>query len=396
MQRLREAREIAGYTQEDVALALGVNRVVVSYWETGSRRPSDGQLLALSRVLGFDIERLLSDEPLEVSGATDRMLFRGAEKELPAPARRGLREFQRFLDGFTALAEALQAEMHSMRQSPFTSGEGFDGVEDARRKAEQVRAALRAGMGPIDVDDACAMLGVTVFKAPLGQHLSSTISGAFFSHAGMGFALLVNAQMTPGRRRFTAAHELGHALFHDANKFVLSFPGRKDKRERFADAFAGEFLMPAEGMRRVMEEHGLGKRITDPADAIFLQRYYKVSYPTALVRLRQAKYLSFDDYERFKSVRPVAYARALGYEIAPEEFGQDPEDWQLRRYPSKFLRLLRRAVQQGHMSVPSAAEFTGVSIPEMAEFAAQVAEDSALSAHERQEIAEFADSGLGL
>jgi Zn-dependent peptidase ImmA (M78 family) len=58
----------------------------------------------------------------------------------------------------------------------------------------------------------------------------------------------------------------------------------KDPRERFADIFAGESLMPTEGIRRVMEEHGFGPRITDAADVVHLQRFFNVSYATALVR----------------------------------------------------------------------------------------------------------------
>ena len=34
---LRRARELSGYSQEDVGATLGVSRAMVSYWESGTR-----------------------------------------------------------------------------------------------------------------------------------------------------------------------------------------------------------------------------------------------------------------------------------------------------------------------------------------------------------------------
>lgn len=391
--RLAEAREHEGFSQEQVAAALGVSRPMITYWESGSRTPSDRQVVGLARLYGVDVAALRGDEALEPPQPAAQMMFRGAEDRLPDEARRGLADFVDFLDTYAHLARELGYLIHGMQQSPFTSG--FDSAEDARRKAEEVRAHLRLGLGPIgDVDRLCDLLGITVLRAPLGPDLATTISGAFFRHPQVGLSILVNLDMTPGRRRFTVAHEIAHALFHsDKERYVLSF-ATKDPRERFADAFAGEFLMPTEGIRRVMEEQGFGPKITDPADVIHLQRFFNVSYATALVRLRQARYLKPDLYEKFKGVRPVIFARSLGYEPAPEEYEQDPSQWRLRRYPPRFLRLLRSAIQNEQLSVPSAAKLVGVSIDELADFAATAtftADDSSLEA---REVAQFEASGV--
>lgn len=393
-ERLTEAREASGYTQEQVADALGVSRAMVSYWESGTRAPSDRQLVAMARLYDVEVGRLRSDEPLENAHAVAQMMFRGAEERLPDDARRGLREFERFLDTYADLARRVVFRIHGLKQSPFAITGAFQTRDDARRKAEEVRAQLRLGLGPIgDVDRVCDMLGVTVLRAPLGQDLSRTISGAFFHHPEVGFSILVNLEMTPGRRRFTVVHELAHALFHSDQKYVLSF-AQKDPKERFADSFAGEFLMPSEGIRRVMEEEGFGPRITDPADVIHLQRFYNVSYATALVRLRQARFLTAESYEQFKGVRPVIFARALGYETDPEEYEQDANQWRLRRFPPRFLRLLRHAIQDEDISVPTAAGLAGVSIDEMAQFATHGPFRVNTSSIESRETAEFEQTGV--
>lgn len=393
-QRLTEARELASFTQEQVADALGVSRAMVSYWESGSRTPNDRQLVAMARLYDVEVARLRSEERLEDAHAIAQMMFRGAEEQLPDDARRGLREFERFLDAYAQLAHSVGFKIHGLKQSPFAITGAYQTTEDARRKAEEVRAQLRLGLGPVgDVDRVCEMLGVTVLRAPLGLDLTRTISGAFFNHPEVGFSILVNLEMTPGRRRFTVAHELAHALFHSDEKYVLSF-ARKDPKERFADSFAGEFLMPSEGVRRVMEEHGFGPRITDPADVVHLQRFFNVSYATALVRLRQAKFLTPASYEEFKGIRPVLFARSLGYEPDPEEFEQDTDQWRLRRFPPRFLRLVRVAIQHEDISVPTAAELVGVSIDEMAQFAASGPFHLDESSPESRETAEFEQTGV--
>lgn len=394
-ENLVRARSESGLGQEDVANALGVSRAMVSYWEAGTRVPNDRQLAVLSRLLRWPIAVLAGVEAPVSAPDVASMLLRGADQELPDDAFLGLREFVEFLDAYAELADAVKFLIRGMHQSPFVSGAGFESGDDARRKAEEVRAHLRIGLGPIgDIDAVCELLGVTVYRAPLGDDLTRTISGAFYNHPIVGLSVLVNLDMTPGRRRFTIAHELAHALFHsESDKYIVSTAG-KPPRERFADAFAGEFLMPTEGLRRVMEEQGFGPRIEEPSDVIQLQRFFDVSYITALVRLRQAKFLTQACFDEFKLVRPVLLARSLGFEIGEEEYHPQPELWRLERFPSRFRRLLRLAVRRDVLSVPSAAALTRLSIDEVIELVSADVTGPEPMEEERAELEQYADSGI--
>lgn len=393
---LTEARRRSGLSQEDVAAALGVSRAMISYWESGRRSPSDRQLTSLANLYRVDPSDLVNGH-LQDDADLAEMLFRGAPTGIPSRARLGLRDFVAFLQTYATLADEVGFELHGMKQSPFTVRPGFDSADDARRKAEEVRATLRLGVGGIgDLDWVCELLGITTYRAALGEDLQQTISGAFFAHPDVGFSILVNVEMTPGRRRFTVAHELAHALFHSDGDtpYVLSY-SKKDRRERFADAFAGELLMPTEGIRRVMEEHGISRRIDDPSDVIHLQRFFNVSYYTALVRLRQSRILSNEKYREFRRVRPVILARALGYDIDDEEVQQDPDRWRISRYPRRFLRLLRIAVTSGTVSVQTAANIADITIDEVAELLSSGLEDKDLGEEKvSRELQEFEDSGI--
>lgn len=363
---LIKARERMGYRQDDAAAALGVTRAMISCWEKGHREPGDPQLAALAglyRTSAADLLRGGSERKFEEA----EMLFRGDEAGAPPAARPGIQDFLDFLDRYERLAELVGVELHGMHSSPFRGVEGAGTGDDIRRKAEEVRGYLRIGLGPIvDIDCLCELLGVTVYRSPLGSDLSETISGGFYHHPAVGFSLLVNAGMTLGRQRFAAAHELAHALFHSGQKtrFLLS-GAAKSPQERFADRFAGEFLMPTEGIRRVLEAHGAGTRVSEPADVVHLQRCFNVSYAMALVRLRQGGLLTLQDYRAFRSARPVASARAPGCQIAECAYRQDADDLGVGRFPGRFLRLLRRALKEDHISVPTAAKLTGLPIDEI-------------------------------
>lgn len=369
-QQLERARRASGLTQDDVAASLGVSRAMISYWEANTRTPNEAQLAGLAKLFRCQPADFYKETPVQEPADEARMFYRRADVDLGPAAKRGIGAFVDFLAAYARLAAECGVNLRGMTQSPFVLVPGFESADDVRRKAEEVRAHLRIGLGPVaDVDKVCEQLGITVYRAALGDDLSETISGAFYKHRDVGFSILVNLDMTPGRRRFTLAHELGHALMHsDGEPLVVSGP-KHDARERFADTFAGEFLMPSEGIRRAIEELGAGPRIDDPADVIHLQRYFNVSYVTALVRLRQARLLSQANFERFKSARPVAFAAHLGYEIDDEEYQQDPLRWRIERFPVRFLRLVRLALRSGVTSASTAANLMDVTIAEVEELA---------------------------
>ncbi len=386
---LARARGSVGFSQDDVARFVGVNRAMVSYWETGSRRPNDRQLAALARLYGVSIAELLMDEvSLEPDYA--EMLFR-SEKGLPASALPGLRDFTDFLDFYGELAAEMRHDIHGLKHSPFIESRHFQTQDDARRKAEEVRSWLRVGLGPVpDIDEVAERLGITVFRADLGEDIRTGISGGFLRHEKVGFAIVINTMMTPGRQRFSVAHELAHALFH--SKGVSLSTQRRDANEKFADFFASEFLMPTEGLRRLLEEYGMSGKIDDPADAVRIQRSFNVSWAMTLVRLRQAKLVTSQTYSDFSHVRPVLLARRLGYETTDDEYGPDRRAWRIARFPRRFWRLARAAVHQSVLSVPTLAAHTKLTLPEVTSIVADADYSEVEEEDVRRELDDFEQS----
>jgi Zn-dependent peptidase ImmA (M78 family)/transcriptional regulator with XRE-family HTH domain len=343
------AREDAGLTQDDVAAALGTSRQAVGYWEQGKRRPRTDQLLQLAALFRTTVDELLATEetPGQPAVQTAAMLWRKSNIELDDDARDGIQGFTDFLDFYARLARQMKRDITGLTRSPFLPGAGYgEYAVDAKRKASEVRHYLGLGQGPVaDITGVCEALGITIYRAHLGRDLTKTISGAFYKHPVVGFSILVNLDMTRGRRRFTAAHELAHALLHSAtDAIVVSGTGhRGEQREAYADAFAGEFLMPEEGIRRTLEWLGAGPKVDDVEPVIRLQRTFNVSYITALVRLRQANIITSVALDKLRAIPPVRIAAEMGF--AP--------DWPplpgavTDRFPLRFRSLLREACAQG-------------------------------------------------
>lgn len=66
--RLRELREGAGLTQEDLAGKSGLTRVGIAQLETGRRKPTWETVLRLAKALGTDCKAFTQEPKTEARG----------------------------------------------------------------------------------------------------------------------------------------------------------------------------------------------------------------------------------------------------------------------------------------------------------------------------------------
>jgi transcriptional regulator with XRE-family HTH domain len=218
--QLAKARERAGFSQDEVGLLLGQPRPLISNWENGTRQPNSHQLDQLAAVYRVPLEAFLGIGEPRARPDFERLFFRDAGSRLDHRGKYEIQQFLAFLDSYGDFLDAL-GEPPGLMKSPFTLREGFLSQDDIKRKAEEARAYFGAGNGPVgDIAGLADLHGITVYFAPLGRDLKGTVSGAFLPHDRVGFSILVNAETTPGRRQFTLAHELAHALFHGDHPYV--------------------------------------------------------------------------------------------------------------------------------------------------------------------------------
>ncbi len=363
---LAEARQRSGLSQEAAAEAVGLKRVVLSYYENGRRQPPLGVLSALARLYGISLRSLLEgiEEP-QSSGPAPEVLYRAAPKTLSDRASAGLRRFLDLAEAYVELLEELGAGPPGRGKSPFSQATPRAGRKEAARLAREVREFLRLGSGPIDDLFRLVNEHALVFRLPLGTNLTEAPSGLFYNHPRAGFCIVVNSDMTLGRQIFTLAHELAHAYFHSQQADAwISMPGAPAARERLADYFAGELLVPSDALARAIDELDVWDNVADPVVVVHLQRHFGVSYAALLVRLRQEGLITEKDYDALGRVSPSTLARRLGYPINPADLGSY-ELPPLERFPDRMLRLVRAAVLRRKITRGDAAETLGVSVEDV-------------------------------
>ena len=369
---LRSARERTGLSQEGAAGALGINRALLSYYETGRRAVPLPTAVALARLYGTSLDGLLAGDentpasPLDVSG----VLYRAAPPTLGDSSRGALRLFEQYLRDYVELAEELGWPLPGKAQTPFSPVTGSS-ARDAADAARRLRRHLNLGGGPVGDPFRVADEDVLIWRLPLGEDLETAPSGLFYNHPRIGFSIVINSNMTLGRQVFTVAHELAHTFFHSRSADVIvSMYGAELGRERFADVFAGEFLVPGDELRRLVSERSPWGSLSNPSTVVHLQRHFGVSYATIRVRLLQERLIDRTAFETLAQVSPSRLARALGYPVDPADMG-DFTRHPLDRFPGRMLLLVRAAVQDGVITPGDAAETLGTSTEEIRQLLAQ-------------------------
>ncbi|MDA8182880.1 MAG: XRE family transcriptional regulator [Actinomycetota bacterium] len=368
---LRTARERAGLSQEAAAEAVGVNRVLLNYYETERRQVPLTVAAALARLYGTSLESLLAGEELvgsrlDVSG----VLFRAAPRDLGDSARGGLRLFEQRVSEYVELVGEMGVKLPGPGRSLFPAARGVSAKEGAWA-ARQLRRRLDLGGGALGDPFQVLDEHVLIWRLPLGADLGAAPSGFFYNHPEAGFCIVVNSEMTLGRQVFTLAHELAHAYFHSQHAdVVVSMPGEDHGRERFADAFAGELLVPGDELRRAVGELAAFDDVAEPTVVVHLQRHFGVSFATLRVRLLQERLISRSDYDALGETSPSRLAMALGYRVHPADLGSYELN-PLASHPSRVLLLVRAALEHGVITQGDAAEILGTSTEEIRQLRAR-------------------------
>lgn len=136
---------------------------------------------------------------------------------------------------------------------------------------------------PIDVDAIAAQLQIPVIKADLtGENLSGK---SFVDEESQSAVVMIEQSHSPTRQRFTLAHELWHVLCDTQgvqHRNSLEDGERHDVRERAANQFAAELLMPTSAFAEYQKLLG---PLTE-AHAEPLARAFNVSKEAMRYRLR--------------------------------------------------------------------------------------------------------------
>jgi len=334
----------------------------IADWLSGERRPTYNQLEAFARRAMVPLGYLFLEQP--------------PDEQLPLPDYR-TRVGERVRKPSPNLVETIfdmQARQDWMREYlteeghqslPFVGSAAIgDSVEPIARRIRQTlaiddgwaeqqpswEAALR------HLRERIEEAGILIFiSGVVGNNTSRKLDPEEFQ----GFVLIdsiaplifVNGADFKVAQMFTIAHELAHVWVGESALFDLVALTPADvKVERFCDAVAAEFLVPAEKLLSEWpgETHG-------DATFISLGRRFKVS---PIVVARRAKDLRLISSEAFFGF----YHRYMRQERSKEQGRRGGNFWltQNARLGRRFGRAVVAAAQEGRLSYPDAYELTGL------------------------------------
>lgn len=353
-ERLASARRARKLTQQDAADSLGVARTTITAMEKGERRPRAAELVTLASLYGRSISDLTRQAPLHPEPdflVQFRATARGRERS--DERAEDIHRFEQLCRWYVELEEELGAPL------PRRYPDEYD-ISGAppEQAAEEVAATERnrLGLGDAPIGDIWGMLetdvGLRVFALPMKD---GRVSGMFVYNEVYGGCVAINANHPEDRRRWNAAHELGHFLAHRFTPEISVFVSSKrmPESERFADAFARFFLMPTVSLRRRFEAIRRSKSnpIT-PADVLSLAQLYGVSFQAMTLRLEELRLVNPGTWDRLQ---------ALGFKPnkAKEILGLLPADSGLPNLPHRYVALTVQAYREGLLSEGQLAERLG-------------------------------------
>jgi Zn-dependent peptidase ImmA (M78 family)/transcriptional regulator with XRE-family HTH domain len=266
------ARESRGYTQGQLAEALGVRQGTLSKIEAGLLAVSDDLLGRLSTELGYPLSFFRQADRVYGPGLGE--LFHRKKQDVPSKvlakihATANIRRMQ--------IARLLRAvEFDPPKIVPIDVDE-YDG--DIEAIARMVRASWRLPGGPVPnlcraIEDAGGLIVPCKFETRRVDAVSQWAPG-------LPPLFLANMAAPQDRLRFTLAHELGHLVMHRAPDQAL---------EQQADRFAAEFLMPADAIRPSLRHVTLARLAS-------LKPLWRVSMAALLRRARDLGTISERQY----------------------------------------------------------------------------------------------------
>jgi Zn-dependent peptidase ImmA (M78 family)/DNA-binding XRE family transcriptional regulator len=275
-ERVRQAREIRGFTQASLASVVGVHQSNIARIEQNSFSPTDSVVDSIALHTDFPAAFFLQESGPELPLGT--LLFR-KRGSLKSQDKHRVRQLARFV-----------FELFEKVSSNFR---GYDTriprlSERASLAAKLVRSAL--GYSPDSpITDLVRRLernGVVVLALPVSLDEHDAFS--LWADGDPPKPTLVLTAGKPGDRlRFNLAHELGHLVLHQC------LSGSIVDVEDEANTFAAEFLMPKEAM---LKELSPPVTLTSLAEAkqrrgVSIQALLMRARDIDVVTERQYKYL---------------------------------------------------------------------------------------------------------
>lgn len=341
-QRLKLARSASGMSLRGLEERIG-NRVTaqaIGKYERDESMPSSGVLIALADALDVSVDYLVGDQEMVLEAVEFRKKKITNKREEAQVEAKVLHLLERYLM-VEEILDLPSVDWDKPREAPYPVNHD---VSEADRAARSLRQHWGLGSDPIpNLVELLEERGIKILAVDL-TNIDGLTARVRRTHKGAVPVIVVNRKDWGERQRFTLAHELGH--------MVMDVDAKLDE-EKAAHRFAGAFLMPADALWAEIGKHrtSIGGR-----ELFYLKQLLGVSVQAITYRCKDLGIFSQTLFRRLFH----EFSR-LGWRSPPYE-----EPFALRgEEPTRFKRLTLRALAEGAISEPKAAELLGLTVREL-------------------------------
>ncbi|HET8659896.1 MAG TPA: XRE family transcriptional regulator [Micromonosporaceae bacterium] len=300
--RIREARLAAGLSQGQLSLAVGLERTALVRVEAGQRQLTALELYRVADALRLPLAHFVTRPPEAMrsrrqaladeadSAARDRL-------QLDAALEAQLRDTEQLV-GYGVLVPPAPPEARQVGTP-----------DDAAGLARDARRILGHESGPVGpLAEVAERFGLFLTVVDLDADGASMFLDTY--------GVAVTGCVEPGRRRWTAVHELGHHLIRDEYHTDVGVAASRDEREHLVDVFTGEFLLPQNDLLAKAPSVGDDTR----ASLIGIAATYRLSWSAVVDRARRAELVSAEEAQRLRAQTPMKgdFLAVLGREPYPD------------------------------------------------------------------------------
>ena len=314
-----------GYSQQELADIIGVQKMTISNYENEKREPDVEMVKVICKALGVSLNRFMAYKPLRSSEIVLNGSFRKNDNLSSMQEQKIIAQIQYALERYLEVADII--------------GTGCIGFADTfenllyTKEHEECAIEIRKLLGFSNKGAISNLIQVledaNVFVVQINVE-DSDFSGYSCWYNRIPI-IAYNGMISTERQRFTIAHELVHLLFEREVKLS----------EKNIDDIAGRFLLPTEDCKR---ELGVKRKKLSCADIRFICEEYGVSSACVAYRIKQSDIIS-----------GTVYKQILTYRI---------DNHLQKEIPKRFLQLVCRAYHEEEIGISKVSELLGVSYAE--------------------------------
>jgi transcriptional regulator with XRE-family HTH domain len=331
-ERVRESRLAAGLSQEELAAQVQLERTKIAKIESGDRRVDALELSRLSSALGVPMSHFLHRAPQVLSRRAQL-----ADDTNSDAARQSYRIDAELMTWLRDVRQLVDLGVLKLRPCLHYSDTVADAV-GARAAALWTRGRLGIGLDPIEtLMLVCERAGQFVLVTDISGEGASLVDGDTA-------VAVVSAHLDSGRRRATAAHELGHLVLGDEYSSDLGVHASKVDRESIIDAFAAELLLPLEVVTRETRDGDLRSAL------VKLAATYRTSWTLVLRQAGNAGVLDNSQQSKWSSVAPTRAELLEAVRWAPQT------DLDTVKVPPSYAHAVMQALEKDFITPARAVE----------------------------------------